>query len=331
MNNNHHGAIRQMLNQAQRILIVSHVRPDGDAVGSVLGLGLALQALGKEVQMVLADGVPASFRHLPGSEQIVRQKTGEHDLNVVVDCADLQRTGKALSSLLPDLNIDHHVTNLGFARVNLVDPNAVATTSILCDHMPRWGLSITQPVAEALLTGLVADTLGFRTSNVTSHALRQAAKLMEMGANLPQLYHQALVRRSFSAARYWGRGLDKLQREGRLAWTTLTLEDRIAAGYTGNDDADLVNILSTIDEVDITVIFVEQKGGRVKVSWRAEPGFDVSKVALEFGGGGHPAAAGADITGSLEIVIERVLNATRNVLNGNSVTNANEGYISSIV
>ncbi len=328
--NNHHGEIPQMFERAHRILIVSHVRPDGDAVGSVLGLGLALQAVGKEVQMVLTDGVSSSFRHLYGSEQIVRKKTGEHDLTIVVDCSDLLRTGGVLDGKTPDLNVDHHITNLNFASINLVVPEAVATCSILSEYLPKWGLPVTPAVAEALLTGIVSDTLGFRTSNVTSEALREAANLMDIGANLSQLYHQALVRRSYTAARYWGQGLTKLQHEGRLVWTALTLEDRAAAGYTSNDDADLVNVISAIDESDVSVIFVEQKGNRVKVSWRAEPGWDISAIALEFGGGGHAAAAGADIVGSLETVIERVLIATRKFMEGNTVSEENEGY-SSIV
>ncbi len=323
--NNHHGEIPQMFERAHRILIVSHIRPDGDAIGSTLGLGLALQAAGKDVQMVMVDGVPSSFRHLPGSEQISRKKTGEHDLTIVVDCSDLQRTGEVLNGKAPDLNIDHHITNLNFAAVNLVNPSAVATSSILAEYLPKWGLPVTQAVAEALLTGIVSDTLGFRTTNVTASALRQSADLMDHGANLSELYHQALVRRSYAAARYWGRGLERLQREGRLVWTALTLEDRVAVGYPGNDDADLVNIISTIDESDVSVIFVEQKGGRVKVSWRAEPGWDVSSIALDFGGGGHAAAAGADIVGSLDTVTERVLLATRKFMDGNVVSEKNEG------
>jgi bifunctional oligoribonuclease and PAP phosphatase NrnA len=138
--------------------------------------------------------------------------------------------------------------------------------------------------------------------------------LMDRGANLAELYNRALVRRSFEADRYWGQGLTRLTREGRLTWTSLTLADRAAAGYTGNDDADLVNVISAIDESDVGMIFVEQPDHRVKVSWRAQPGFDVSQIALSFGGGGHPAASGADIAGNLSEVQERVLAATRQVL-----------------
>jgi len=238
---------------------------------------------------------------------------------IVVDCSDLQRTGSILGSRIPDLNIDHHITNVNFARINFVVPEAEATAAILADYLELWGLTINEPIARAILTGLVSDTLGFRTSNVTPSTLHRAARLMERGANLADLYNRALIRRTYEAARFWGEGLVKLQRDGRIVFTTLTLEDRARVSYPGNDDADLVNIISAIDESDIGIIFVEQKDDHVKVSWRAQPGWDVSQLAFSFGGGGHPAASGADIPGSLSEVKEKVLTATRLVIqNGNN-------------
>lgn len=322
-------SIRQLFQRAKRALIVAHIRPDGDAVGSLLGLGLALAAAGKTVRMALADGVPLSLRHLEGSA-LVQRSAGDlagYDTVVVLDSSDLQRTGGILGERKPDLNIDHHITNLRFADINLVQPGQVATAAIIASSLPAWGLGYNKAIAEALLTGIVTDTIGFRTSNVTSEALRLGAMLMEHGANLPELYLRALITKPYEAARYWGRGLNKLVQEeirpagngsnpqepSRMVWTTLTLEDRLAANYPGNDDADLVNMLSAI-EGDVAVIFVEQKNGRVKVSWRARPGIDVSQIALQFGGGGHAAAAGADINGATETVQEQVLQATRAVL-----------------
>jgi bifunctional oligoribonuclease and PAP phosphatase NrnA len=173
---------------------------------------------------------------------------------------------------------------------------------------------LNEDVSSALLTGLITDTIGFRTSNVTPQTLRMAANLMESGADLPSLHRMALVNRSFEAARFWGAGLAKLEREGRMLWTTLSLADREAAGYSGRDDADLVNILSAINGSDIAMIFVEQADGRVKVSWRSQPGFDISQIALRFGGGGHPNASGAEVRGSMQEVQEAVLDATRPLL-----------------
>lgn len=303
------------LQEAQRILVVSHVRPDGDAIGSLLGMGLSLQATGKEVQMVLADGVPASFRHLAGSEQIHTQVEGPFDLIAVLDCSDLDRVGSALDGLpVPDLNVDHHPTNLNFARINLVEEQAVATAEMLALYLPVCGFPITEAVASALLFGLITDTLGFRTNNMTPKALRVAADLMEAGGDLPTLYYHGLIKRTYEAAKYWGAGLSRLQREGRMVWTTLTLADRRAIGYPGRDDADLINVLSSLEDVDVVIVFNEQPGGRIKVSWRSQPGIDVAQVALRFGGGGHKAAAGAEIEGSLDEVQAQVLEATKKLL-----------------
>ncbi len=312
MNENSVQLIGQELLRAGRIAVISHIRPDGDAVGSVLGLGLALKNAGKQVQMILADGVPVSYRHLPGAGEVQHRIDGEVDLIITLDCSDLQRVGAVLPpDTLPDINIDHHVTNAEFGRINLVDTSAVATAAILAQMLPRWSLPMSQPVAEALLTGLITDTLGFRTSNMTARALRIAADLVDLGVDLPDLYARVLVGRSYEAARFWGVGLSKLQKDGPIVWTTLTREDRKIAGYPGKDDADLINVLASIQECAVALIFVEQPDGRVKVSWRALPGLDVSQIALQFGGGGHPAAAGAEIDGELSSVVGEVLNATR--------------------
>lgn len=314
-------AIIQALQAAQQILVISHLRPDGDAIGSLLGLGLALQETGKAVQMALVDGLPASFRRLEGSSQVSARVDGPFDLVCAVDCSDLQRVGNpfrtsSIEDLRVDINIDHHVTNLNFGRLNLVEPRAVSTSEIIAGLLRTMQLPLSPAVASALLVGLITDTIGFRTSNITSRALRLAADLMDAGANLSELYHWSVVARSYEAARYWGVGLSKLVRQERLAWTELTLAERQMVNYSGRDDADMNNILGALDEIDISIIFIEQPDQHVKVSWRAKAGIDVSQVALTFGGGGHPAAAGADIPGTLEQVREEVLARTRPLLNG---------------
>ncbi len=308
---------KQILQNAQHILVTSHIRPDGDAIGSLIALGLALQNADKTVQMVMEDGVPKSFRHLKGSELVKKKAIGEVDAIVVVDCSDLERTGKVLQNYpAPDINIDHHFTNLNFARVNLVDIKAAATTEMLAKIIPTIGLEISKPIAEALLTGLITDTIGFRTTSMRSNSLRTAADLMDFGTDLPDLYQKALHSRSFEAARYWGAGLTTIEHDNRMIWATLDLDARESANYPGNDDADLVNILTTINNIDIAVIFIEQPKDRVKVSWRARSGFDVSKVAMQFGGGGHKPAAGATIEGNLLDVQAEVLRETKKLLNG---------------
>jgi len=308
--------IKDRLKKAKNVLIVSHVRPDGDAIGSLLGLGLALQDAGRKVQMVLADGVSSSFRHLEGSDQVRTAPEGEYDTFITVDCADFKRLGKPFESFdPPDINIDHHVTNEKFGRLNLIEAEKVATAALLTDHLPAWGLKITRPIAAALLTGIVTDTLGFRTSNITPEALRQAATLMETGVDLSELYMRSLVRRSFASAKYWGAGLSSLESKHGMVWGTLALADRKHSGYSGNDDADLINLVSAIEGNKVGMIFVEQSERRVKISWRAlEAGMDVSQVAKHFGGGGHMAAAGADMEGELTEVKAQVLAKTRELL-----------------
>jgi len=309
-------AVKERLEIAQKVLIVSHVRPDGDAIGSLIGLGLALQNAGKTVQMVLADGVPSSFRFLDGSDQVRKEPDGEFDTFISVDCADFKRTGKPFESFRqPDINIDHHVTNEHFGVLNLIEGKEVATAAILTKYLPAWGYEITQPIAAALLIAIITDTLGFRTSNMTPEALRQAAILMETGVNMPELYMRGLVRRSLAASRYWGAGLSKLETSDGIVWGTLTLEDRAASGYSGNDDADLINEISAIDGQKLGMIFVEQHDKHVKISWRAlQNGIDVSPVAKHFGGGGHAAAAGADIAGALSEIQPLVLKTTKEIL-----------------
>lgn len=310
------GAIKERLDKSKNVVIASHVRPDGDAVGSLLGLGLALIDAGKSVQMVLADRVPSSFRHLEGSELVVKEPGSEHDTFITVDCADFKRLGKPFENFdRPDINIDHHITNEKFGKLNLIEPEEVATAAILANHLPVWGLKITKPVADALLTGIITDTLGFRTANTNPSALRLCATLMETGSNMPDLYMRSLVRRSLSAARYWGAGLSSLEQKNGIVWGTLTLDDRKRAGYGGNDDADLINIVSSINGNKVGLIFVEQNDNHVKISWRAlEEGVDVSPIAKQFGGGGHAAAAGADIQGSIDEIQTKVLKATRESL-----------------
>ncbi len=154
--------LAEKLVQCQRILVVSHVRPDADAVGSVLGLGLALRNSGKSVQMVLEDGV-AGFEYLPYIDLIKREPEGDLDFVIVVDCSDPYRVGQALNGYgKPDLVVDHHKTNLNFGTYNVVEPDQVATAGILFEHMPRWGLTIDQKVATCLLAGIVGDTIGFQ-------------------------------------------------------------------------------------------------------------------------------------------------------------------------
>ncbi len=304
--------IKHRLEQSETILVTSHIRPDGDAVGSVLGLGLALKEQGKNVQMVLNDGVPASFRFLEGANQVTKTPKGEFDMVFVVDCGDLNRIGDVADHIKAvDVNIDHHPTNPKYGDLNLVQPDAVSTTEIMIEHFPELGFSFTPGVVDALMTGLITDTQGFKTSNVNAKALRRAAEMLELGANLPDLTYRVITRKSYEAVSYWAAGLSLMEREGPFVWASLTYGDRKRVNYNGRDDADLVNLLSRIDGAEVVIMFIEQVDNEVKISWRAKPGHDVSEIAQHFGGGGHVVAAGATVEGALPEVRERVIKVTK--------------------
>jgi phosphoesterase RecJ-like protein len=311
-----HTKIQRLLTRSDTPLILSHIRPDGDAIGSIIGLSLALQKAGKKPQMILNDGLPRKFRFLTGADRISRRIKSNYDIVVTLDCADKKRVSSPTE--LPDIhiNIDHHITNELYAETNLVIPEQPATTAILAEYLPHWGFTIDKDVANALLMGMITDSIGFSTSNITPRFLRLAADLMEKGADLPSLYHQALTAQSLPASIIWGNALSRIKSESNLAWTTITLEDRTNAAYQGRDDANLTNHLSLLETIDVSVLFNEQKDNKVKVSWRSNAKFDVSKIAMRFNGGGHPPAAGAEITGDLETVMELVLGETKKFMQG---------------
>ncbi|MFQ5921961.1 MAG: bifunctional oligoribonuclease/PAP phosphatase NrnA [Anaerolineales bacterium] len=291
------------------IAVISHERPDGDAVGSMLALTLALQMIGKQAWPVLAGGLPRKWHFLPGADQVQPElPAGEH-LIVTVDAADIRRLG-LLDVNDVDLNFDHHPSNTQFGKINLVDPEAAATAVVLYRLFPQLELPLEVDIASNLLVGLITDTLGFRTSSVSPESLRIAAELIELGADISQLYRKALFGRSYEAVRYWAQGLSRMEMRDEVVWAVLRLSDRELVEYPGSDDADLIDVLTTIEGPRVAILFVEQPGGHIKISWRALPGLDVSWLAANFDGGGHEMAAGAMIEGEIQEVVDRVLDST---------------------
>jgi len=309
--------VKQLLSKPSQVVLLTHTRPDGDAVGSLVALCLSLKMVGHEVVGILPEGVPSRYSYLPGLELISANLPNNVDIIIAVDCADKNRLGVSPEKLprTVDINFDHHISNAYFGNINIVDITAASTTQVLYDVLKAIDITINVDIAINLLTGLVTDTIGFRTENVTPQVLRLAAELQELGASLSQIKHEALYQRTFAALRYWGCGLSRLEQENGVVWTTLQLADRRKAGYPGYDDADLINLMSSIGNARIAVILIEQPGRKVKVSWRANKGLNVSRLAESFGGGGHEAAAGAMIEGDLEGIIGTVLAATFDLSN----------------
>ena len=320
MNDETARAIQALLTDAKRILVITHINPDGDAISSLTAMGLALRQLGKEPTLVSDDGCPARFDYLPLADKIQKYVDAhrEYDLIVALDCGDMSRMGKAYADLpeptAPILNIDHHVTNTRFGEVNLVDSDCVSTTEILHGLLPKLDVTITKPLATCLLTGTVTDTLGFRTVGVNADTFRSAAELMEAGANLAEITTRALLLKPLSTLRLWQVGLDniKMEPEGVL-WSSISNEQREAIGYAGSSSGGLVNKLANVDEATMSAVLIEE-GDKVYVGFRCRPPFNVAELALNLGGGGHPLAAGCTLDGPLEKAESLVVSMARETI-----------------
>jgi bifunctional oligoribonuclease and PAP phosphatase NrnA len=304
--------IAGVLAASRRILMFTHVSPDGDAIGSLLGLGWLLREQGKDVTMVDADPVPPELLFLPGVERIANQPPeGPWDVIVALDASDIPRLGSPFQPArlngAPLITIDHHVTNLRFGAYNWVDPSAAATAQIIVHLADAWGIPITKPAAICLLAGLVTDTRGFRTSNVTIDVLATAMRLMESGADLAEISERTLNYKPLAAIRLWGPALEQLQVRGPVIWTHVTRAMREQVQAPDGSDSGLVSFLLEAPEASIAAVFTEKPNGRVEVSLRARPGLNIADVALALGGGGHPQAAGCSVDGPLAEAEVRII------------------------
>ena len=288
-----------------------HINPDGDAIGSLTGLGRVLAGLGKRPILVCADPVPPELSFVPGAALISPEVTGPFDLAILLDCSELARCGRgdrrrALDGL-PLINIDHHVTNLGYGTIDIVDPSASSTAEVILRLLEHMECALDALTATCLLTGIVTDTRGFRTSNVTVQTMEAALRLVRAGAEMSTITQEALDRRSIGALRLWGAALSAAQVDARVIWVTIPLAMPQEVGFAGAGDAGLASYLVGAEGTDAAAVFVEQGNNTVEVGLRASPGFDVSHVALRFGGGGHALAAGCAQQGPLYEVVKRVL------------------------
>lgn len=311
--------IRYAIEKANTVLIITHVDPDGDAIGSLTAMGQFLKERGKLVTMACEDKVPSRFAFLPLANEARRSPLPNvsYDLVIALDCGDHLRMGKVYMAL-PDptptlINIDHHITNTQFGDFNLVDPQASATVEILHYLFKEWEEPITPDIATSLLTGLVTDTLGFRTSNTTAQSLRAAADLIEAGGDLFQITMVALILRPLATIQLWRVGLDRMQFDDGLLWTTISRQASQAVGDSTNSNG-LSNLLSDIEEVAIGVVLTEMNDGSMRVSMRSREPYDVAGVATQFGGGGHPQASGCTLHVSLTEAETLIVDACRQLI-----------------
>ena len=278
----------------ERIVLTAHVNPDGDAIGSSLGLMHALKALGKEVQVFIDDDIPAAFSVLPGYELIGKPEEGQNipaDLLVAVDVS-LDRIGRVKEAVkAPTLNIDHHITNDGKADKLYLDGNAAATAEIIYQLIEELGVPCTQEMAMCLYTGLAMDTGWFRFSNTTPNTMRGAAALLACGAQ-PHVISEALEQRPFAEVQSLAFALQKIELLACGKVAGICLDHASLQEHEAPEG--LIGMVRVIEGVDIAFTLKEKEPGLCRVSLRSK-GVDVTKIALKFGGGGHVRAAGCTI------------------------------------
>lgn len=312
--------LRDLLAVSARILVTTHRRPDGDAVGSVLAMSRALRARGIEATAHTPDPPPSFLRFLAGFDTITHNPgpIPAYDLVIALDHSELGRTGLAnqlLTAHLPVVAIDHHATADRRASVALIIPEAAATCEILCVLFPLVGLPVDASIATCLLTGLVTDTGSFQHANTTARVLAAAGKLLELGADLRSVVTSAFGQRPLPALRIAGRALERLAvnpATGAVI-SVVTHEDLQACGASEQDLTGVVNVLNTLPEASFALLLTEYEKGKLSGSLRASPrtsakgtlwgkseqAVDVSLIAQKFGGGGHTLASGFEVAGRL--------------------------------
>ncbi len=322
------------LRTARCVLTICHENPEADALGAALALALALEARGARATPVCADPVPELYAFMPAIERFRTEPNPalDYDLIVVLDCGELERVGPVLATddalfrRVPIVNIDHHKSNPGFGTVNWVDPEAAATCEMVTLLLQVLGVPLTaaeRAIADALMAGLVMDTATFQHPNTTPRTLRVAAELVGAGAPLSAISRLLYRTKPDVQLRLFGRVLARIESEldGRLVWSTLTLEDLAATGAVPAFSEGIIDLLAQAKAGQIALLFKEQNG-ETRLSIRTpDGGPDATVLAARWGGGGHARASGATIRLPLAEAIPVVLAEARGMLGpGESAT-----------
>ncbi|MFD1394840.1 bifunctional oligoribonuclease/PAP phosphatase NrnA [Kroppenstedtia eburnea] len=306
-------------------LVVSHLHPDGDAIGSTLAVGWILKRLGKQVVMVNESPVPDKFRFLPEAERILSPDEagaeGPYRRVIAVDVADRERMGSVCQLLAAEaevLNIDHHPTNDRFGTTNLVIPGAAATAEILCHWSRRLQVEWDRELATCLYTGLLTDTGGFRYANTTPEVMELASGLLRHGVEPGAIADRVIETMTRGQLALLRRALDTLtfSDDGQVGWIKLTREDFRSSGAREEDLDGIVNYARNVAGVDVGILFRETDGQGIKVSLRSREIVDVGKLAQSMGGGGHARAAGCSLTGTLDEAEKSLLEQVKAALDG---------------
>ena len=312
------------INARREFLITAHVDPDGDAVGSCLGLKLALNQLGKSADVVLESPLPATLLFLPESGTIRRpeQIRTRYDAAFVLDSSSPDRAGNVAERCLnPGAKvavIDHHWGNEGFGDIRLVNPESSATAELVYDLIELLRVPISPEIAECLYTGILSDTGGFRFANTSSRTLRVAAKLVERGANAPRVAEALYATKTAPSLRILGLALASLETrsDGRIGAMTISRDMFETAGATPEDADGIVQYAKSLVGARVGLLVQEVAPNEIRASLRSDGTVDVNAVASRFGGGGHRNAAGLRVRGALEQVRSDLFQALEQAMNG---------------
>lgn len=300
------------LKNAHTVFIAAHIQPDGDCVGSQLALAEALHILGKRTVLSLDDKIPENLNFLKGVKEIAPREPNDEDVFVYVDGSDSKRYGKALnraqSGARPLILIDHHVTNEPFGDLNLVDTAAASTAEIVFDLIGALQVQRTSSIAQALLTGIITDTMGFRTTATTPATLEKGTALVRDGASIPQIIDQVYNRRSYAFLRVLGYAISHSKLERHILWSAIDYKTLQEMGIN-NGTSGIVTQLLSVADARIAFFLTEKQDGQVDLSLRSRADVDISGVATRLGGGGHKQAAGALLPPPFETAAQRVLDA----------------------
>ncbi len=307
------------LKEAENVLISVHKNPDGDALGSQLGLMLSLERLGKKVTAHNLDPVPEIYRFLPGSERIRHglPVEGTYDTLVVLDC-DPPRTwlfnDKYPAGVL--INIDHHPTNPAEWPLTWLDPSAAATGEMVYALVKGLGVGLDRDVAMCLFTAIFTDTGSYRYSNTSPSSMRISAELLEAGADPWVVTENVYESFSYPRIKLLGHILSKMERssDGQIGWVVITEELYKQTGTSAADTENFINFVRAVKGVEVAVLFRQTGPNQYKVSFRSKGRVDVSRAAQSLGGGGHKNAAGCVLDGAFEEIRNRVIAEVRKVL-----------------
>ncbi len=302
--------IINQIKRAQHLLLASHCNPDGDAVSSLLAMGLALSKLNKRITLYNASPIPAVYRFLPSVERIVRhiKKTTTYDAVLILDCGHMARVGEAhtkVSQIPVIINIDHHVTNTHFGNIQFIDPDACSTAEIVYRLIKAINAPIDKAIATSIYTGILTDTGSFRFSNTNQAAFAISQEMVRYGVEPYNVAKHVFGTYSLGRIKLLNLALDSIEisDNGKLSVMTLT-NAMFAKTKTQPEDVDgMINYARRIEDVKVAALIQEQKNGNANsdesrkfhVSLRSDGSVDVAAIAGSFGGGGHSSAAGFQV------------------------------------